>query len=216
MIDGVLNGFPLGSVGSVPPSISGNPPSALVHDRFIEDKLKKELSLGRIKGPYKSPPFENFKTSPLGVVPKKEPNTFRLIQDLSFGAPETAVNHYIPFENATVSLETFDDVAKLVVVCGKDCLLSKADVQEAFRIIPLSPLEYPKLGFTWKGEFYFERVLVMGASSSVRIFETVSKSIQWVLQTKLGVAHVSHIIDDFIFVGRAGTSECSTSLEKFF
>ena len=80
------------------------------------------------------------------------------------------MNHCIPLENATVSLETFDDVVKLVVDCGQDCLLSKADVQEAFRIIPLSPLEYPNLGFTWKGEFYFDRVLVMGTSSSVRIF----------------------------------------------
>ncbi|MEW8547296.1 MAG: reverse transcriptase domain-containing protein [Candidatus Thiodiazotropha sp.] len=150
------------------------------------------------------------------MVPKKEPNSFRLIQDLSFGAPGTAINHFIPFENATVSLETFDDVAELVVSCGKDCLLAKADIEEAFRIIPLSPLEYHRLGFTWKGQFYFDRVLVMGASSSVRIFETFSKSIQWVLKSKLGVAHVSHIIDDFIFVGEAGMSECSDSLGKFF
>ena len=56
----------------------------------------------------------------------------------------------------------------------------------------------------------------MGASSSVKIFESVSKSIQWVLNSKLGVEHVSHIIDDFIFIGRGGTSECADSLQKCF
>lgn len=216
IIKGFSEGFPLGVVGSVPSSISPNHSSALTHQDFIEDKLRKELRLNRIKGPFPSPPFDNFKVSPLGVVPKREPNSFRLIQDLSFGPQGSAVNHFIPSENATVSLETFDHVANLVVECGRNSLISKADVEEAYRIVPLSPLEYPRLGFAWKGQFYFERVLVMGASSSVKIFESIAKSIQWILQSKLGVEHVSHIIDDFIFIGKGGTSECAESLQKFF
>ena len=216
IVHGFSKGFPLGVEGFIPPSISPNHQSALAHPEFIEDKLKKELSLNRIKGPYKSPPFDNFKVSPLGVVPKKEPNSFRLIQDLSFGPQGSAVNHFIPAENATVFLETFDHVANLVLSCGRNSLIAKADIEEAYRIVPMSPLEYPRLGFSWKGQFYFERVLVMGASSSVRIFETFSKSIQWILQSKLGVNHVSHIIDDFIFVGRSNSSECASYLQKFF
>lgn len=213
---GFSEGFALGVVGSVPASISPNHSSALTHPDFIDRKLQKELGLNRIKGPYKSAPFKNFKVSPLGVVPKREPNSFRLIQDLSFGPQGSAVNHFIPAENATVTLETFDDVAKLVLNSGRNSLISKADIEEAYRIVPLSPLDYPRLGFAWKGQFYFERVLVMGASSSVRIFETISKSIQWVLQSKLGVKYVSHIIDDFIFIGKSGTSECADALQKFF
>ena len=38
---------------------------------FSTNKLKNELSLNRIKGPYKSPTFNNIKVSPFGVVPKK-------------------------------------------------------------------------------------------------------------------------------------------------
>ena len=55
----------------------------------------------------------------------------------------------------------------------------------------------------------------MGASSSVRIFETLSKSIQWILQSELVVNHVSHIIDDYIFVGRSNSSECVYYLQYF-
>ncbi|MEW8548002.1 MAG: hypothetical protein AB2693_31240, partial [Candidatus Thiodiazotropha sp.] len=127
-------GFSLGVVGTVPPSISPNHSSAVAHSQFVDEKIKQELKLNRIKGPYTAPPFERFKVSPLGVIPKKEPNAFRLIQDLSFGTPGTAVNHFIPPENSTVTLETFDDVANLVLACGKNALIAKADVAESYRM----------------------------------------------------------------------------------
>ena len=64
IVNGFSRGFPLGVEGVVRPSISPNHQSALAHAEFIEDQLKKELSLNRIKGPFKSPPFDNFKVSP--------------------------------------------------------------------------------------------------------------------------------------------------------
>ena len=82
--------------------------------------------------------------------------------------------------------------------------------------MPISPLDYHKLGFTFNNRFYFDTVLPMGASSSVAIFEAFSTSIQWILQNKLGVLSVSHIIDDFIFVGTAGSQNCSKYLASFF
>ena len=216
LVSGFQFGFSLGTVGTVPASCHPNHVSALKNCNYVDDKIKKELALGRIKGPYDSFPLSNFKCSPLGVVPKKEANCFRLIHDLSFGPEDSAVNHFIPPEHATVSLETFDDVALMVVQAGKGCLLSKGDIQDAFSIVPVSPLDYHKLGFSWQGKFYFSRVLPMGSSSSVRIFETFTKSIQWILQNKFSVRFVSHIVDDFIFVGQPGTSECLDSLHKFF
>ena len=100
--------------------------------------------------------------------------------------------------------------------CGKGCLLAKADIAESYRIVPLSPLDYLKLGFQWKNQYYFDRVLVMGASSSVKIFEDFSKSLQWILKSKFGIKFVSHIIDDFIFIGKADSSECFDNLQCFF
>ena len=215
LVSGFRFGFSLGTVGPVPASCHPNHASAFKNN-FVEEKLKKDLTLGRIKGPYSCPPLPNFKCSPLGVVPKKDPNSFRLIHDLSFGPEGTAVNHFIPSEHSTVTLKTFDDVALMVVRAGKGCLLSKGDVQDALSIIPISPLDYHKLGFSWQGKFYFSRVLPQGSSSSVRIFETFTKSVQWIVQNKFSVRFVSHIVDDFIFVGQPSTSECHDSLSTFF
>ena len=214
LVKGFVNGFGLGTVGSVKHSTPRNHPSTIKYQTFLRNKIHKEIQLGRIMGPFDHPPLDNFITSPLGVVPKKEPNKFRLIHDLSYPTGHS-VNSIIPFEHSTVSLETFDNVAALVVKCGNNCLISKADIEEAFRIIPMSPIDYHKLGFQLDGKFYFDKVLPMGASSSVQIFESLSKSLQWILVNKFKVPSVSHIVDDFIFVGAADSSECADGLNKF-
>jgi hypothetical protein len=55
----------------------------------VEKKLAKEISQGRIAGPFHELPFVNMHMSPIGVVPKKEvgdslfrnvPLVFRLYQ----------------------------------------------------------------------------------------------------------------------------------------
>ena len=60
----------------------------------VDQKISKELQLGRIMGPYDEPPHvQNYKISPLGVVPKKTPGKFRIIHHLSY--PEgSSVNDF--------------------------------------------------------------------------------------------------------------------------
>ena len=44
----------------------------------------KEVALGRVVGPFPTPPFPNFHISPIGLVPKKHSDKFRAIFHLSF------------------------------------------------------------------------------------------------------------------------------------
>jgi hypothetical protein len=55
----------------------------------------------------------------------------------------------------------------------------------------------------------------MGASSSCQMFESFSSLIQWILNSKFNVKELSHLLDDFFFVGKADTSECLSSLNTF-
>ncbi|XP_075128011.1 uncharacterized protein LOC142201079 [Leptodactylus fuscus] len=58
-------------------------------------------------GPFLEPPLAELKVSPLGVVPKKEPNKFRMIHHLSF--PEgSSVNEGIDPELCSVVYTSFD------------------------------------------------------------------------------------------------------------
>ena len=84
LLDGFTDGFRLGCL--VPPkaNIAKNHKSVYDHPEVIKKHITKGVALGRIAGPFTKPPFENFISSPLGIVPKSEPGKYRIIHDLSY------------------------------------------------------------------------------------------------------------------------------------
>ncbi|VDI80146.1 Hypothetical predicted protein [Mytilus galloprovincialis] len=149
-----------------------------------------------------------------GLVPKKEEGSFRLIHDLSFPKGDS-VNSWTPIEFTSVSYQNIETVIDLVQEFGLNCLMSKADILEAFRLVPVHSSEYHLLGFKWQNLFYYDAALPMGASASCQLFECFSTALQWILNTKFEINGMSHLLDDFFFVGKAGTNECSIALNTF-
>lgn len=214
LVDGFTNGFKINCHGFGASFQVKNHKSALQNSNIVSALIDKEITLGRYAGPFTSPPLQNMTFSPLGLVPKKEPGKFRLIHDLSY-PKGNAVNDFISTKNSTVSYETLDDVIKLVKICGPGALIAKCDIEEAFRQIPVHPSDYRLLGFTWNNFYYYDRCLAMGCSSSCRIFETFSRALQWLVKQIEPAAMVSHILDDFIFVGPANSVFCQEQLQLF-
>ena len=58
--------------------------SALQNPEILFSKVSKELDARRIAGLFDTAPFPVFRTSPVGIVPEKVPNEFRLIHHLSY------------------------------------------------------------------------------------------------------------------------------------
>ena len=86
VLDGIRHGFKLGfSPSQKLKSAKKNKPSATQHASVIDAYLANEVSLGRVAGPFNSPPpFPNLQISSFGVIPKKgQPGKWRLIVDLS-------------------------------------------------------------------------------------------------------------------------------------
>lgn len=216
LVEGFTSGFHIPSMhvdGDVDKSYE-NHPSTLAHSSFVSRKLEEDIYFGRIAGPFTSPPHDNLVTSPLGVVPKKAPGEYRLIHDLSF-PKNNSVNSHIDTIHTRVQYELLDHCISIIRSVGPNCLIAKADIKDAFRIIPIYPLDYRLLGFTWKGQFYHDKCLPMGCSNSCRIFESFATALQWILTSKFDVYGMSHILDDFIFFGPPNTSHCATGLHSF-
>ena len=114
IVDGLSRGFRIHYQGPSISRESDNHKSARDNPKEIDNKLQKELAKGYISGPFERPPFKNFIVSPLGLVPKKTPNQFRIIHDLSF-PKDQGVNAYIPREFCSVQYKTLDDVVHLVI-----------------------------------------------------------------------------------------------------
>ena len=187
--------------------------SAVEHPEIVDKKLMKESKLNRILGPLDKPPFQNFVTSPLGLVPKKNPGEYRVIHHLSY--PQgSSINDGISKDHSTVQYANISQAIKFILSMGRKCLLAKSDIQAAFRIIPINPLDYHLLGFKWKDKYYFDRCLPMGASSSCQIFETFSTALQWIIENYLPGSKVLHVLDDFLFISK--TVEDSQSALNIF
>jgi hypothetical protein len=211
---GFTQGFPIHCTAPSSPSVPTNHPSALHQPLVVDRKLAKEISAGRIRGPYSTPPIHNLICSPLGLVPKKVPNEFRLIHNLSF--PQGAsVNDGISSEYSAVSYQDLDHCVAIIQSLGPGTLVAKADLESAFRLLPIHPDYFSLLGSTWRGSFYVDTCLPMGLSESCHHFETFSSALQWILTNHFNVPTMSHILDDFIFFGPLDSNICSLSLKKF-
>ena len=164
-----VKGFKIGFSGPEFSNIVHNLKSADSFESVITDAITNELKENRVAGPFASPPLTNFRTSPIGVVPKKEPNKFRMIMDLSSPKGQS-VNDSIADEEASVKFNSFDDAVKLVAELGQGALLAKLDIKSAFRICPVHPEDWHLLGFTFCGLYFVDLCLPFGLRSSVNRF----------------------------------------------
>ncbi|XP_075715671.1 uncharacterized protein LOC142750558 [Rhinoderma darwinii] len=205
---GFSEGFriPCTSVGR--DGVVRNLSSALARPDLVTDKLLKEVALGRMAGPFSSPPVQNLRVSPLGLVPKKEVNKFRLIHHLSYPEGES-VNDGIDPALCAVSYTNFDAAVVWVRKYGKGSLLAKTDIEAAFRLLPVHPDSFCLLGCYWQEEYFVDCCLPMGCSISCAYFEMFSTFLEWVVRREAQVQSALHYLDDFLFIGPPGTYVCA-------
>ena len=134
----LVHGFRYGSriqfIGNRAAFESPNLKSALQNPDLVMSKLQKEIDAGRIVGRFTNAPFRDFRSLPIGIVPKKTPNEVRLIQHLSYPSG-FSVNDNIPDDCSTVHYANINQAVKIVQRLGLGCFMAESDIKSAFRII---------------------------------------------------------------------------------
>ena len=141
-----------------------------------------------------------------------------MIHDLSYPRSDS-INSHTDQEYSQVIYDSIDTVIEKVKSCGRSCLMAKTDIANAYRIVPIHPDDRHFLGFSWpslngRTYFYQDACLTMGLSMSCQLFTRFSNALQWVMETTCG-AIMSHILDDFLFVGPCNSNLCQLSLRSF-
>ncbi|KAJ1206227.1 hypothetical protein NDU88_001636 [Pleurodeles waltl] len=180
----------------------------------VQEKLQKELQLGRVAGPFAQPPLPNFIVSPLGIVPKKEHGKYRMIHHFSY-PKGSSVNDYLEEGTCSVCYASFDEAIDLVRTAGKGALMAKADIESAFRLLPVHLSSFHLLGMQWAGQYFYDKCMPMGCALSCSLFETFACFLEWALKENNPPGSSLHYLDDFLFIGKAGSGECSTTLIAF-
>ena len=215
LVAGFYYGFHIPYVGPRSYRFNKNLPSAVQNPDILVSKINKEVALGRVAGPFPSVPLDNLQISPLGLVPKKTPNEFRVIHHLSYPYGKS-INDGLDRQFCSVSYQSIDNAVQLLLKIGRGALMAKTDIDSAYRNVPIHPSDYDLLGFCINGQFYYDKTLPFGLSSACQLFERFSSSLQWILENKFCVPPCVHILDDFLFLGPPNSDSCAQSLSSFY
>ena len=211
LIHNIQHGCSIGYNGPQFSHCSKNLPSAYQQPLILDNTLLQECNAGRILGPFDTPPLPDFRCSGLGLVPKHD-GGWRTIYHLS--APHgNSINDYINPEDYTLSYCSVDDAYAILNLLGTGALMSKIDLKNAFRLIPVHPNDWNLLGICWRNKFCIDTCLPFGLRSAPFLFNQLSVAIHWILQHKYSVCHLLHYLDDFFTAGAPDSSECQNNLE---
>lgn len=213
LLTGFKSGFRLHYQGPRIPTTATNLASALQHSDILNEKLRHEVFLGRMAGPFDTSPISTLHISPVGLVPKKD-GGMRLITHLSH-PPQGSINDFIDPATCSVHYSSFDQVLQMISKLGQSALIGKMDIKSAFRLLPVNPADFDCLGIKFQNKFYIDKCLPMGCSVSCSLFEKFSTFLEWAVKKDSRSDSIDHYLDDFIFAGRKGRTECRDLMHNF-
>ena len=180
LLDGLTHGFCAGL--SELPTVKyecNNLQSALREPGVVDTLLQKETTKGFMIGPIDESPFSSFRVSPIGVATGKYSGKKRLIVDLSapHGCAVASINSLLPRGPFSLYYASVDNAIHMIKIAGAGAWLGKADVTDAFKVMPLHPSQWYLFVVRWCRKLYFSVWLTFGCRSSPRVFHTVGSAV---------------------------------------
>ena len=184
-------GFPLGLQQDPPPQLEAsyrNHGSSYQYFKWIDEFIETGLEYCDMTGPLVESPFPSINTSPLMTAVKK-PDGRRAVFDASFG--DFSINDNTPSDNylgmpIEYAYPKIEDFKRLVIKCGSGCFIYKRDLSRYFLQIPLDPVEYPKVGFVWRGFIFFFCGFMFGLKHAGLQGQKVTTAVTWI-HNRLGL-----------------------------
>ena len=215
LLSSFSQGFKIGYTGPRATKEFPNLPCARANPMIIDKNMLKEVSLGHTAGPFLSPPFPNLQVYPIGAIPKKHSSEWRTIFHLSYPKRHsTSMNAHISPEVYSLQYIKVDHAIAILQDLGQGCFMSKLDINAAFRNIPVRPSDWELLGMKWEGLYFFVMVLPFGLRSAPFLFDQFSLALEWIIQHKLNIPQVIHILDNFFLAASPPCANCMTALCK--
>lgn len=181
--------------------------SALREPDIVDQLLQQELNKGYLLGPFDKSPFSVYRVNPIGIATGKYSGKKRLIVDLSSPHPNqvpgsddlnVSLNNLIDKNEYSLSYVKVDDAIEIIQRLGPNCRLTKIDLQDAFKQIPIHPSMWPYHGVKWKGKYYFYCRLVFGSRSSPALYDQVGQAVCWIAKNNYKLLDLLRYLDDYL------------------
>ncbi|VDI16884.1 Hypothetical predicted protein [Mytilus galloprovincialis] len=131
-------------------------------------------------------------------IDKETPKTSHL--SAPHNDTNVSINDLIDKDLCSMTYVKIDDAIRLITNYGKGTKLCKFDIQNAFKICPVLPNQWPLFCFKWESLYYFYVRLSFGCRSSPKIFDNISTAICFIAEHNYKVKHILHLLDDFLTV----------------
>ncbi|CAG8648486.1 7121_t:CDS:1 [Dentiscutata heterogama] len=212
--NGLEHGFRFNFSGKRVTKIQENLKSIDIEPSALTNYINSEIAIGRMCGPFSinNPPCSIFQVNPCGLVEKKNtnPKVYRVISHLS-SPLGTSINDGIDRIEFATKYENLNHAIGWITKYGRGCLLSKIDIQDAYRILPVHPVDQVLQGLQNEGNLYFDKALAFGNRASGGIFCRFADIITWIA-VQQGIKSVIHYVDDFLIISKSGAQQ---DLEQF-
>ncbi len=88
-----------------------------------------------------------------------------------------------------------NNLVDMVKLKGRGSALYKRDLSRAFQQFPIDHDDYNLLGFTWRGQIYFDTTLPMDVHTSPFLLQRITSSFRYLYQLESGFDLVNYIDD---------------------
>ena len=187
---------------------------ALQHPQFVEEYLATEILHHRVAGPFNKQHLPSVQLNRFRVIPKRhQSNKWRLIVELSYPAHHS-VNDGIPRLLCGLSYITINHAIQKILELGTNTLLTKTDIKNAFRLLPVHPADRHLLAMEWRKHIYIDTCLPFGLRSAPKLFNILADLLSWIVEQR-GVSMSLHYLDDFLTMGPASSTLFQKNLSMF-
>ncbi len=188
--------------------------------QFLRDQRDEEIALGRYSEAFGTKLLPGMYCMPVHVVPKPNSNKLRLVNDQSAGAfslnsmirPEAikgAVLDGIPALGE--SLRRFQRQN-----AGKQIMMWKSDVSQAYRRMPVSPYWQIRQVVTIDNWRHIDRCNLFGGRGSLKVWAAFDCLVSWIAERKAEVENKHNYVDDDFGFALVGDVEWYAPYNRYF
>ncbi len=201
-------GAPSFSISELPSVFCRNASSALEFGYKLTDTIAEWVKEGFVAGPFSQPPFKKFRVNSIMMVPQKD--KVRPILNVSSPKGSSFNDNVDPFGPEKVSMSSAKQFSWSILDSGKNSIMCKFDMRNAYKNVPCMMKDLWLQGFKWCNKFFLDISQIFGASSAVSNFDTIGHTIKSITHTFSRIPkHLVHKqLDDIPLVAPKASGWC--------
>lgn len=209
------SGAPSHQLLNLPPVFCANAKSAYEYGEILTDTIADWIREGFVSGPFIQPPVKKFRVNPLGMVPQHD--KVRPIVNVSKPEGKSFNDNINGNTVEKVYMTSPQSFSYSLVKSGKNSIMTKFDMRNAYKNMPCRLEDIRLQGFSWLGRYFVETTQMFGARTSVSNFDMLGNTIQTLALASCSIPSilVHRQLDDVPVAGPPHTTWCEEFTEEY-